>query len=195
VEIQIMPIEITDRYKLIFEEHHYASDFRAKIIQAWCLFYAALAAGLGWTQASTNTKPVSWILTAFAFVITLFMWAADFRHRTALTYSKRIGKAIEESAEAGIPEDQRFFASIKSRWLTHSLSIDMLTGLMLRSLWGVSNSLRASGGNLNSLTTNLIWWAISGSALGACFYLVAAIYFHLSEIDWTSRKRRRAAGR
>ena len=181
-----MPIGITDRYKLIFEEHHYASDFRAKIIQAWCLFYAGLAAGLGWTQANANTKPVSWVLTAFAFVITLFMWAADFRHRSALAHSKRIGVAIEESDAAGIPEDQRFFASIKSRWLTHSLSIDMLTGLMLRSLWGVSNSLRVSGGNLNSLPPDLIWWAISGSALGACFYLLVALYLHLSAIDWES---------
>jgi hypothetical protein len=179
--------EIGDRYKLIFEEHHYASDFRAKIIQAWCLFYAALAAGLGWTQANANAKPVSWILTAFAFVITLFMWAADFRHRTALTYSKRIGMAIEESDEAGIPENQRFFTLIKSRWLTHSLTIDMLTGLMLRSLWSISKSLRVSGGNLNLLPPDLIWWAISGIALGACFYLVAAIYFHLSELDWESR--------
>jgi hypothetical protein len=41
-----MPIEITDRYKLIFEEHHYASDFRVKIIQGWRLFYGAFAAGL-----------------------------------------------------------------------------------------------------------------------------------------------------
>jgi hypothetical protein len=170
-----MPIEITDRYKLIFEEHHYASDFRAKIIQGWCLFYAALAAGLGWTQANTNAKSVSWIFSASAFVITLFMWAADFRHRSALAHSKLIGKAIEESPAANIPENQRFFASIASGWLTHSLAIDVLAGLMLAVLWHSSTSLKTSGGDLGRLPPDLIWWAGGGIALGAGFYLIVKV--------------------
>ena len=95
-----MPIEITERYKLIFEEHHYASDFRAKIIQAWCLFYAAFAAGLGWTQANVNSKPVSWVLSDFAFIITVFMWSADFRHRKALARSKQVVRFLNRESQA-----------------------------------------------------------------------------------------------
>jgi hypothetical protein len=167
-----MSIDITDRYKLIFDEHHYASDFRAKIVQAWCLFYAALAAGLGWTQANASAKPVSWVLSAFAFVITIFMWAVDFRHRKALAHSKRIGKAIEESKEAAIPESQRFFVSIKSGWLTHSLVIDMLTGLMFGVLLRASCFLKSSGGDLSSLPLDVVLWAVGGCALGVGVYLV-----------------------
>ncbi|HXN23394.1 MAG TPA: hypothetical protein VOA41_11705 [Candidatus Dormibacteraeota bacterium] len=181
-----MPIEITDRYKLIFEEHHYASDFRTKIIQGWCLFYAAFAAGLSWTQANAAAKPVSWILSAFAFVITWFMWAADFRHRKALAHSKLIGKAIEESEAAGIPADQRFFASIASGWLTHSLTIDVLAGLMLGALFRASTFLKGSGGDLKSVPPDLLWWTIGGSALGAGFYLFVAV---------SLRRRRRAPRR
>jgi hypothetical protein len=171
-----MPIEITDRYKLIFEEHHYASDFRVKIIQGWCLFYAAFAAGLGWTQANPSAKPGSWILSAFAFVLTLFMWAADFRHRSALAHSKLIGRVIEESEAANIPADQRFFASIASGWLTHSLAIDVFAGLMLGVLWRASTFLRGSGGDLKSLPSDLFWWAVGGSGLGAGFYLIVALW-------------------
>lgn len=176
-----MPIEVTDRYKLIFEEHHYASDFRAKIVQAWCLFYAAFAAGLGWTQANPTAKPVSWIFCAFAFVITMFMWAADFRHRSALAHSKLIGKAIEESDAAKIPADQRFFASTASGWLTHSLAIDVLAGLMLGVLWRASTFLRDSGGELKSLPPDLIWWAVGGSALAVGFYVIVHLRLRRSK--------------
>lgn len=110
----VIGIDIKDRYKLIFEEHHFASDFRVKIVQGWCLFYVAFAAGLGWAQSTPDTQRMSWIFSALACVITVFMWSADFRHRSALANSKRIGKAIEESKEAEIPPKQRFFASIAS---------------------------------------------------------------------------------
>src|SRR5438477_463793 len=109
-------------------------DFWFKNVQAWGLFYAAIAAGLAWTEANVSAKPVSWVLSAFAFVITIFIWAVDFRHRKSLAHSKQIGRAIEESRESAIPESQRFFASIKSGWLTHSLVIDMLSGLMFSVL-------------------------------------------------------------
>jgi hypothetical protein len=114
-------------------------------------------------------------LTSFAFVITLFMWAADFRHRKALAHSKLIGKAIEESKAANIPEDQRFFASITSGWLTHSLVIDILAGLMLGVLWHASTFLRDSKGDLNSLPPGLVWWALAGAALGAGFYSMVVL--------------------
>jgi hypothetical protein len=172
-----MPIDITDRYKLIFEEHHYSSDFRAKIVQAWCLFYAAFAAGLGWTQANASAKPVSWVLSAFACVITVFMWAVDFRHRSSLNHSKRIGSAIEESREAAIPENQRFFASIKPGWLTHSLVIDMLTGFIFGVLLRASYFLKSSCGDLGLLPLDILFWAGGGGALGVIVYLVGhALY-------------------
>jgi hypothetical protein len=164
-----MTIDITDRYKLIIEEHHYATDFRAKIIQAWCLFYGALAAGLGWTQATVDAHPVSWVFCALASLVTVFMWAADFRHRAALANSKRIGEAIEKSAE--IPNGQRFFASIKSGWLTHSLVIDLFAGLMLGVLSRSAVFLKGNGGDLKSLPPDMICWAIGGGAFGVALYL------------------------
>lgn len=174
-----MPIDVTERYKLIFEEHHYASDFRAKIVQAWCLFYAAFAAGLGWTQANGNAKPVSWVLSAFAVLMTIFMWAADFRHRGALANSKLVGRAIEESREAGIPEDQRFFVAITSGRITHSLAIDVLTGIVLAVLLRTTLYLKSSNGDLGSLPLDIIWWAVGGVVAGIILYLVCVIpYSH-----------------
>ena len=163
-----MSIELTDRYKLIFEEHHYASDFRTKIVQAWCLSYAGLAAGLGWTEA--NAKEACWVLSALACVITAFMWAADVRNRTALDASKKVGQAIEEDKWNNIPEGQRFFSSLTSDWLTHSLVIDVLAGLMLAVLTRASIFFKCTGGNLN-LPSDIICWAIGGCALGAAFYV------------------------
>jgi hypothetical protein len=172
-----MPIDITDRYKLIFEEHHYASDFRAKIVQGWCLFYAALAAGFGWTQANSSAKPVTWVLTAFASVITIFMWAVDFRHRKSLGHSKRIGIAIEESREAAIPESERFFASIKPGWPTHSLIIDVFAGLMLSVLGRESWFLKSSCGDLSSVPPDIVYYVVGGGVLGVVVYLVGhALY-------------------
>ena len=49
-----MPIDISERYKLIFEEHHYASDFRVKIFQRWCVIYAALAAAFAWVHSASK---------------------------------------------------------------------------------------------------------------------------------------------
>lgn len=129
-----MPIDITDRYKLIFEEHHYASSIRIKIFTGWCVMYAGLAAALGWLYSSS--KPLTWVAPASALPLTAMMWFADIRNRAALRASKDAGVAIELDESAGIPPAQRFFTRLRTvrvieRLLTHSRVIDAFSVAML----------------------------------------------------------------
>ena len=77
-----MPIDFEERYKLVFAEHRYASDFRAKIIQGWFLTYGALAAAFGWIQH--ESKENSWIVAVIGILVTIVMWVADYRNQSAL---------------------------------------------------------------------------------------------------------------
>ena len=129
-----MPISISERYKLIFEEHHYASDFRIKIFTGWRVMYAGLAAAFVWVH--TASKSLSWTITGAAAVITALMWLADVRNRSALRASKDAGAAIESDRTAEIPDAQRFFTRLKTdslfeRLLTHSRAIDTFSIFML----------------------------------------------------------------
>lgn len=166
-----MPIKLADRYKLIFEEHRFASDFRAKIISAWFLIYAALAAGVAWAQTNPNAKPVSSVFCGLAFVVTALMWSADLRHRTALLQTKLIGKRVEEATEAEIPPDQRYFATLVDHWFTHSLVIDILTGFMLCGLGYATYSLGESNGELSSIFPQGVRLAIEGGITGGVLHL------------------------
>lgn len=129
-----MPIDILERYKLIFAEHHYASDFRVKIFTGWCVMYAALAAAFVWVHSAS--KSLAWIVTAAGVIITALMWLADLRNRSALRGAKDAGLAIEEDQDAGIPTEQRFFArltteSLVEKIMTHSRAIDVLSITMV----------------------------------------------------------------
>lgn len=129
----VMPINITERYKLVFEEHRHASDYRMKIVQGWCWIYAALPAAFAWVYS--ESKPLSWIVTASGVLVTPLMWLADYRNRSAIHASKDIGAAIEEDTGAGISENQRFFARLRTetrreKMLTHSRAIDVFAALM-----------------------------------------------------------------
>jgi hypothetical protein len=128
-----MAIDITERYKLILAEHHYASDFRVKIFTGWCAIYAALAAVFAWTHSTS--KPLLWLVALFGLLITLLMWLADVRNRAALQASKDAGAAIEAHEDAGIPEPQRFFPRVRAetrfeRVITHSFVINMFALVM-----------------------------------------------------------------
>ncbi len=107
-----MPIDILERYKLIFAEHHYASDFRVKIVTGWCVMYAGLAAAFVWVHSTS--KSLDWIVTAAGVIITVLMWVADHRNRAALRAAKDTGFAIEQDQDADIPTEQRFFARLKT---------------------------------------------------------------------------------
>jgi hypothetical protein len=164
-------IELADRYKLIFEEHHYSSDFRAKIIQGWYVFYGALIAGLAWTQAPGHSKGISYVFGVFGFVITFFMWAADYRHRGALSGSKKVGAAIEKAAN--IPKDQRFFALIASGWFSHSLVIDSLSGSILALSLRLSIFLKQHDGDLGNPPGYLASCGLAGAFAGAAFHFTS----------------------
>ena len=146
-----MPIDIAERYKLIFAEHHYASDFRVKIFTGWCAMYAALAAGFVWAYSAS--KPLMWVIALLGFLVTLLMWLADYRNRAALRASKDAGTAIEQHEDAAIPDEQRFFARLNPRscfeeLATHSFAINVFAALML-ILFGVATwVLHATKGQL-----------------------------------------------
>jgi hypothetical protein len=146
-----MPIDIAERYKLIFEEHHYASSVRIKIFTGWCVMYAGLAAALGWLYSTS--QPLTWVATASAVPLTAMMWFADIRNRSALRASKEAGRAIELDDTAGIPPAQRFFTRLKAttvfeRSLTHSRVIDAFSIIMVAFLLLSSWYLYSHGGNL-----------------------------------------------
>lgn len=146
-----MAINISDRYKLIFEEHHFASNFRIKIIQGWCLIYSALGAAFIWVQS--EPKEISWIISLAACLVTILMWIADIRNRSGLIASKRAGNAIEISEDANIPIEQRFFARIQTKEklinkLTQSLAIDIFAIIMIISLIIATILLIANKGNI-----------------------------------------------
>lgn len=129
-----MPIDISERYKLIFEEHHYASDFRIKIVTGWAVMYAGLAAAFVWVHSAS--KSLAWVVTAAAAAITVLMWLADVRNWAALRASKDAGAAIEQHEDASIPVEQRFFARLKTesfveRFVTHSRAIDVFAIAMV----------------------------------------------------------------
>ena len=135
-----MPIDILERYKLIFAEHHYASDFRVKIVTGWCVMYAGLAAAFVWVHSAS--KSLDWIVTAAGVIITALMWLADRRNRAALRASKDAGFAIEQDQDADIPTEQRFFARLTAesrdeKIVTHSRAIDVLAIIMI-VLFGVT---------------------------------------------------------
>ena len=145
-----MAVNVEKRYELIFAEHHYASDFRVKIIQGWCVVYAALAAAFVWVQSAA--QPLSWIITAAAGVVALLMWLADIRNRKALGVSKDVGAAIENDAAAGIDEGQRFFVNLAPKTLlekaSHSFVIDWFAGVMLVCFVAATIWLFYTGGRL-----------------------------------------------
>lgn len=123
-----MPIDIGDRYKLILEEHRFASEFRFKIVQGWCLTLAACAAAYGWVYAKPRVEELTYAVSLAALISTIVMWVADLRHRKALQALKTIGVAIENDRSAAIPESQRYFVKTKIAFLSHGLMIDLVAG-------------------------------------------------------------------
>ncbi len=146
-----MTSERLERYKLIFEAHAHAAEFRATIIRGLLLVYAALAATFAWFQS--QAKPFSFVVPLLAAVATMLFWFADRRHRSALSGSKAVGAAIEE--EANIPANQRFFQKMSDsiQDIRHSTLIDRfcLTALIL--LMVVTGLLICSCGNLRGFCT------------------------------------------
>jgi len=124
-----MSLTIEDRYKLLYDEHKFASEFRLKLIISWFASYAALGVAFAWIQE--HSKPSSWIITTITIVITIAMWLADYRHRTAIGSLKQAGQSIEKSEN--IPEDQRFFSGL-NKGVRHGTLIDVLSVIILLAL-------------------------------------------------------------
>jgi hypothetical protein len=102
----------SDLYKLILEEHRFASEFRLKLFTGWMLVYAALAVGFAWLH--TASQPLSYLAAVFAFVMTALMWGADRRHREGLYAFKKVGSNIERDLDNGLKEGQQFFCELES---------------------------------------------------------------------------------
>ncbi|MBI4548778.1 MAG: hypothetical protein HY707_12410 [Ignavibacteriae bacterium] len=123
-----MPIPIEDRYKIIFDNYKFASEYRIRLITGWAAIYAGLAAAFAWFYQ--NSRAIIWIVPAIAIGITILMWIADRRHRPAIGRSKTVGANIEKDQSAQIPQDQRYFADIESG-ISHSWAIDVFAALSL----------------------------------------------------------------
>jgi hypothetical protein len=101
---------------------------RIKIFTGWCALYAALAAAFVWLHSAS--PKASWIVALAGIAITLLMWSADVRNRSALRASKDAGAAIEATEAAAIPPDQRFFVRQRTegcieKLLTHSVALNL----------------------------------------------------------------------
>jgi len=132
-----MPIDIAERYRLIFDELHHTSDFRIKIMQIWGLIYAALATLFVWVHSAAPLFS-AWIPALAAFM-TILMWIADFRNCMGIRTSMRVGANIETGAS--VPDGQRFFTSIDRRSisgkiLSHFAVITMFSvGMFVSFCW------------------------------------------------------------
>lgn len=109
-----------DHYKLIIEEHRFASEFRLKILAVWGAVYTALAAVFVWMYSAAMS--IDWIVPLVGFVMTILLWIGDCRNRVAIGRSKDIGENLER--KLNIPDDLQFFAKLGS-CLSHSRGIDI----------------------------------------------------------------------
>lgn len=121
-----MPISAEERYKLIFQEHQFASEIRVKIITGWYTIYSALAVVFVWVY--TKVPNFSCLVTAIGIAITVLMWTADYRNRTAIGRSKEVGADIEKAY--GIPDKQQFFSKLE-KGFSHSKAIDIFAGVFI----------------------------------------------------------------
>jgi hypothetical protein len=143
------PIDITERYKLVFDQHKHVADLRVKMIQGWCLVYVALAAAFVWVH--TASKPLSWIVPIFGIVTTGLMWFADARNRSGFRAWRDIGADIENDQEAGIPMQQRFFARrLRTDFLRYGPVIDIFSLVAVGFLLYAAVYLRRTNGVLPS---------------------------------------------
>lgn len=114
-----MPIDIAERYKLVFRQLNHATDFRVKILQGLSWIYITLAGAFVWLQSGSN-ESLSWIVPAVGAVATLWMWFVDLRNYNIATGWMNVGKQIEKDQRAGIPIGQQFFEQ-PSSFVKHSL--------------------------------------------------------------------------
>ena len=126
-----MSISIEERYKIIFENYRFASEYRVRLITGWGAIYAGLAAAFAWFYQ--NSREVIWIIPAIALGITVLFWIADRRHRPAIGRSKTIGANIENDQNADIPVNQRYFTDIENG-ISHSSGIDAFSILTITLL-------------------------------------------------------------
>lgn len=138
-----MESEMLERYKLIFQEHQFASEFRRKIITGWCTIYMALAIVFTWVNENFCT--LNWLVTTVGIAVTILMWTADKRNRQAIGLSKEIGAKIEEAA--GIDNKQQFFSRL-NKGFSHSTAIDIFAGVSVFLLLIATAYLICNGGCL-----------------------------------------------
>ena len=63
-----MSINIEERYKIIFENYRFASEYRIKLITGWAVIYAALAAASILMQAEGSAPASGTTTWASAFL-------------------------------------------------------------------------------------------------------------------------------
>jgi hypothetical protein len=79
-------------------------------------------------------KSLSLMVTFIWVCFTALLWINDCHHRSVMRQSKRAGKAIEEDASAGIPEQQRFFGNMDEEAL-RGAAMGVFSGIMIACLF------------------------------------------------------------
>ena len=186
-------ISVADRYRVIAEEHRYASDRRDRIVRGYCFVVAALAVAFTWLQ--TQSRPLGWIVTLVAVAVTLLMWMADTRNRAGIDATRGAGTAIEEDPAAGVPEEQRFFSRLGGKsWLTrhlldHSRAIDCFALVALVALGAATLYLWRNDGVLPTQALPTVGAVTcdphdSPQVRSVLFFGLAKPQGHVSESEW-----------
>lgn len=140
-----MPIDITERYKLVFRQLNHAADYRVKIIQGLSWIYITLAGAFAWLQSGPN-KSLSYIVPAVGAAATLLMWLADIRNCDGLRSWHTIGEQIEDDPAAGIPKKEQRFFKQPSSFVSHSWLFTMVAWIIIPLLLWLAYHLLYSQG-------------------------------------------------
>lgn len=131
-------IDINERYRQIFEEHRFASEYRLKLLTSWGAVYVALAAVFAWMYKVS--RPADWIVPLLGIFVTFLFWAGDARHKHAIGRSKSVGERLEKR----LHDEEKFFRdlnyNISHTFVINVFAILMLILLILAVIWLVSNS-------------------------------------------------------
>lgn len=179
-----MPVDPTEHYKLILQQHNHAADFRLKILYGWGLSYAGLVITFNWVYE--KAREFSWIVPAVGIAITWLIWYFDVGNRHGIISWRKIGRVFEEKNH--VPKSQSYFRELTPDGL--GFSIDTATfGIDKR---GSLLSPRVDHGNLidttsvviisllAALTINLVWTC--GAFLGKQDYPTLEVSAKVSKV-------------
>lgn len=205
----------TELYRLMLDEHRFASEFRLRIVGGWGLGYAGFAVAFAWVYDQYFPEPgLSACIAFLALLFTLFMWAVDCRHRRRLWASMRFGLWLEGLNQYHNPKtDRDLFAPPQDGFFIHVDSKGQestWSNYPLRFFGAVRSTFcalpRASHSALVDILSTLIslalvfmavkplWGAGVAESFIEAIVVVAASVFVWGLVQWKSSKRKKDDG-